>query len=644
MTKVARACSVPTLDAKVSSFDSSSSESTSSATACSDPLDYSGSGAKLRRANVWARHHVIDRLRQRGLTLHAKKRAGCSYWVVSPDVWWRHPLSRLALPWFVMAIDFYVFAEDPVNDSYLDYNFVALGHIFHLFTTWGKEVEGQCFLNSCVTQNILQVIVIILSVAGGMYVGRQWVHHRFLRDWCEFPLFGYIPPEEPESVDNTSGSDSDDDPVNRIESFVDAKEQSRMHAEAQEACDTNGSALIMIIFVCLFLFGGSVVFNYTVGGDFEHPLSANTHISFCKWSLFFQAFSVFLDIQCIAMVTDQVLQDWKVYPLFAPGLKELWTGQPRREANEGFQDYLERVVDVGGWKGARVPIFWSFMLGMPVLTTCVIYKTGHGYGDIKFLSTIFGGWTEVGRTYMLSWCCLMDLLVVAQDWDFPSFHDDVTINIGGTFVPQLSSLGPPACITEFLARRCTCPRIPCCPTGAQILKFLNFRMTGKWMTYLPLILAVLFGDLLCGKNQLAYAPEYFGQYVDSEYRVYTIMDREYLDKIYVDGRLNESARHLLTYEARWNVTTRQPLDHSAATDIMLNSRFVHKKFLFAIGEITDQELLGWLMGVAFAVVFALFVNIGNRIWKNTFVERLRALAEKPYELLNNRKCQEEDDD
>merc|ERR1712217_533681 len=151
-------------------------------------------------------------------------------------------------------------------------------------------------------------------------------------------------------------------------------------------------------------------------------------------------------------------------------------------------------------------------------------------------------------------------------------------------------------------------------------------MGGKWIAYMPMFLAVVFGDITCGKNQFAYHPSNYGQYVDpATDRIWTIMDQDYLRQAYVDGVLNASSAWMISYDARRNKTTGLALDNTTAqTDVLLNSRFTEHYFFFAFAGITDGELLMFLIGFAIAIWFAVMVFFGERIWKKDL--KLRWLA------------------
>jgi len=474
-----------------------------------------------------------------------------NFWVVDPHTWWRHPALRIFVPIFIMGLDFFVYGEDPVNDSRVEYAFPLLGHWYGLLCLWPSEVPLI----------VLRIVIIVVCTALGMYFGRQWVHHRLLRDRWRVTMFE----------------------------------------------GNNGTLLIMVFTIFIFLFFGALAYNFILGGSMEYPISSNTHMEFYKWGKVFQIFSVFLDIISIVMITDAVFQDRTHYPDWAAGFKRIW------------------VDACGGC--VRVLAVW---LGVPALmatTTFFILSTGHGGGSITWRdAVIFGGLSEVWRTNLLGICVFCDLLAVAQDWEFPSFRTPIDVMIAGTFSEQLSF----SWVSKFIGclcwpiPKCLCSGFSCCCSREDFVDFFHFKMTGPWLAYMPLVLAVIFGDLVCGKNQLTYSPANYGQYVDKHtHRIWNIMDKDYLKKAYTEGVL--TSPDLITYEARRDAHGK-PLDASAATDILLNSRYNHEPVFVKVGPVTDCELAAFLLAVLWAVLFMILVIGGERVWKSKAVGLVGTVA------------------
>jgi len=474
------------------------------------------------------------------------------YWIVNPYTWWRHPPARLSVPIFIMALDFFIYAEDPVNDSRVEYSFPILGHWYGLLCLWPSKA-GLI---------LLRVVIILVCFILGMYTGRQWVHHRFLRDRLGLTMFE----------------------------------------------ENKGTMIIMVIVVFVYLYIGALVYNFSLGGDTESPISSNTHLEFYKWGKVFQIFSVFLDIVSIIMISDNVLQDKSFYPDWGLRVKHLWNDA------------------CGGW--VRVIVSWLVFVALVSATTSGILSTGHHEGDITWQdSKVFGGLSEVWRTILLTLCVFCDLLAVAQDWEFPTFRTSVEVKIAGTFQNELNF----DFLSKFVSYLCwpfpswCCTKLPsCCCTREEIIEFFHFKMTGPWLTYLPLCLAVLFGDLSCAKNQFMYRPENYGQYVDpGTKRIWAILDKEYLSQAYTEGILTNSS--LIRYDARRDASG-EPLNDSAKTDVLLSSRYLHTEWFTSFGPVTDAELYMFLAGVFIAVGFCMLVGGGQRVVRSKAVELLGQIA------------------
>jgi hypothetical protein len=169
---------------------------------------------------------------------------------------------------------------------------------------------------------------------------------------------------------------------------------------------------------------------------------------------------------------------------------------------------------------------------------------------------------EFGRGSVISLILLIDLLIVFQDWEFPSFKA-ADIKIAGTFDTTIQCTCFEKCMNKFKNLKC----VRKC--SDWIGHFFAFNISGKWMNFGPLMVIIVL-DLNMFKNQLFYVPVDYGQYVDSTDRIWTIVDPNYLALAYEDGLLREGAESLIAWEARMgavNVTA------SALTDVPSNSKY-----------------------------------------------------------------------
>mmetsp|Transcript_83681 Transcript_83681/g.194610 ORF Transcript_83681/g.194610 Transcript_83681/m.194610 type:complete len:650 (-) Transcript_83681:112-2061(-) len=447
-------------------------------------------------------------------------------WLINPHVWWRHPLARILVVWLILLLDMWLFGEDPVNDSHVEANLSGAGHLYNFLLDW-PAAAGLC---------ILRFVLVALSIVFGCYVGRQWIHHRLFRDRLKLEMFS----------------------------------------------ECNGTWLVMGLSSTFTLLVGCMLYNLFLASSPAEQITGATGMemrTFCKAT---QICSVTADLVAILMVTDAVLQDRTYYPRWAPWLKWLWT------------DSCRGCV--------RVVVVWIiFSLGVS-LTVWGILNTGKDATDFRWDDRRIGGLTEVARALMMSCVVFCDLFTVVQDWGFPSFQQPVDlpleeqVMIAGTWVREINCncltrcaracLCLPRCLMAC-GRRCwerccpTCCRWPkCCRCRCSLsevlpdLSFLHVRITGSWLTYGPLFFVMCI-DLFCTRTQLIYAPELYGQYVEpEEQRIWTILDQAFLLKAYDDGYLREGMEDLLTFEARRNVSTGEALSESAATDVLLNARYL----------------------------------------------------------------------
>eukprot|EP01012_Entosiphon_sulcatum_P060104 TRINITY_DN8488_c0_g1_i1.p1 TRINITY_DN8488_c0_g1~~TRINITY_DN8488_c0_g1_i1.p1 ORF type:complete len:764 (-),score=136.43 TRINITY_DN8488_c0_g1_i1:15-2306(-) len=94
-----------------------------------------------------------------------------------------HPLARLALAGLLPILNFFIFAEDPANDSKTTANFLVAGSIYELVVMRYPRSAGVVVLKlSC-------IIFPALMLAVGKYV----IHDIILRNMLRLQMFGYDP-------------------------------------------------------------------------------------------------------------------------------------------------------------------------------------------------------------------------------------------------------------------------------------------------------------------------------------------------------------------------------------------------------------------------------------------------------------------
>jgi hypothetical protein len=118
-------------------------------------------------------------------------------------------------------------------------------------------------------------------------------------------------------------------------------------------------------------------------------------------------------------------------------------------------------------------------------------------------------------------------------------------------------------------------------------------------------------DLLCTKTQMFYTPLTYGQYPDPSGKIWTIIDEDYLATAYSSSgtylESQDATAALVSFEARWNVTTGEPLSESAATDVQINAFYT---------EDPGSKYVAFLVGLSIIAIFAWMVIQAD--WKRTY--------------------------
>eukprot|EP00794_Sanderia_malayensis_P012796 gene12796-14109_t len=242
------------------------------------------------------------------------------------------------------------------------------------------------------------------------------------------------------------------------------------------------------------------------------------------------------------MVTDMMLQESSKYPNWAKAPRNWWKGNK-------------------GWN--RVVLFWAVLL---VLTAIVASAIISDYIRWDTLNRDFIHTSEIGRGFLASFILVMDLMIVMQDWDFPSFDTNFDIKLPGINTAHIQFKIP-----SFMRR-----------------SHWMVHITGKWFNY-GIIFLVMILDLNMWKNQIFYKPYNYGQYVGPSGRVYSVKDRAFL------ASKNTTT---LTYAWRWshpNVNNSYGM-----SDVVVNSRFRNHSLA--------------VKGTAFIPCLAGFVIFGLLIW------------------------------
>jgi TMEM117 protein family len=167
----------------------------------------------------------------------------------------------------------------------------------------------------------------------------------------------------------------------------------------------------------------------------------------------------------------------------------------------------------------RISLFWVI-----TLVTCSIVISFIAVDVLKWDS--FGDGTfalsEMGRSFLAGAITAMDLIIVAQDWEFPTFNTNHSVNLPGTDMHSID---------------------------IKWFSFLRVHITGKWFNY-GIITMVMMFDFKMLSNQVTYIPENYAQYYDTDGRIYTIVDSADIQVF----ETNVTARQFFTPALRVNST------------------------------------------------------------------------------------------
>jgi hypothetical protein len=266
--------------------------------------------------------------------------------------------------------------------------------------------------------------------------------------------------------------------------------------------ENKGTWFIMFFTTILSLFLGSELFNYFVTvGSSKGAASELIHTDYIGLNNenFFRvaATGTWLGDSITAfMVIDMMLQD-RYYPDYVH-----WAPCGRR-----------------WWQGKfRIIFFWSAMIIMTTIFALIVY------GDLIVWDEYNWGFytNEAARAFLASVITLFDLLIVMQDWEFPTFESPQDVKIIGFDVEEIK--WRPAWIQN---------------------EFFEIHVTGKWFNY-GIIFVVMGLDFNMLKNQIIYDPPAFGQYTGPDNRVWTIVDETEADRI----ARSPIERENLTFESR----------------------------------------------------------------------------------------------
>ena len=177
----------------------------------------------------------------------------------------------------------------------------------------------------------------------------------------------------------------------------------------------------------------------------------------------------------------------------------------------------------------RIYLFWSITF---ILCTVVITCISTDAVNWDTMGNDFTSTNETTRGLLAAVITFMDLTIVMQDWEFPTFVTNQNIKLPGLDTYEIN--------WKFLD---------------YLSDFFTIHITGKWFNY-GIITCVMMLDLNMLKNQVVYDPIDFAQYTGPDDRIYTVTDPAEIAQFLIDPSN-------FTYELR-----------QGSGDLKMNSRYV----------------------------------------------------------------------
>eukprot|EP00736_Rhodelphis_marinus_P007899 Rmarinus@m.24038 len=438
-------------------------------------------------------------------------------------VWYaKHPYTRLFISFQIMFLNFYMFAEDPIVHSQSECYSMVIGDIFSAFYSPNRPSVSDTDAGKTITRFVGLACFVLL----GMYIGKYWIHDRWLRDKKKMKMFGY------DDGSNSAYTPADKDNGSWFVMFfstcfmifVGAKCWNAVVAESfneeeREECDTldfhvyvNGTAMEQQYTEC------SIATDWEISSAMG--MKYQTYYTAAMCGTFLGDYITFL------MVFDMVMQD-----LSKPA------SEPRRQYGEVLQSTAQWWMH--GWH--RIAGFWLMFVGVATVVLSIIISGVIVWDDVN---PGLAPTTETGRALLASVITLSDLLIVAQDWEFPFFAASQDFKIAGTDFSNFNW---------------------------NLWRGLDLHIAGKWFNY-GIIFCVMGLDFNMLYTQIIYEPCNYGQFTDPDGHIYSIENDHMLD-VAVGGMaatncsLIEAYGHLLL---NYDITTD---DVDDVNDLKIESRF-----------------------------------------------------------------------
>jgi len=305
---------------------------------------------------------------------------------------------------------------------------------------------------------ILRGVTCLIIFIGGPLIG-WWVIHRILLKRClKLKMFGYYDPKELMRMALENESGYQD-----------------------EIDEYKGSWFTMIVTT---VFWGVIWYNmYNAIVPSQYDVDDWLGINEYLFGQLAASMSWMGDSFTFFMILDSMLQQKNKYP-------HSWIAPSRYG---GFW--------MNTWNGYfRIVVVWiCFSIGSIIVVYKVWITNDSEFEEWRLRQEYTTNESE--RAFIGALIFGLDLAIVTQDWDFPEFRNEEKIMITGFSVLQVSF--PPKCIKD------------------NIPSNFWFKINGKWMNYLPLVLVMAL-DMAAFIALAWYEPGEFGQYTGPDHKIWSI--------------------------------------------------------------------------------------------------------------------------
>eukprot|EP00992_Anisonema_acinus_P011774 TRINITY_DN7668_c0_g2_i1.p1 TRINITY_DN7668_c0_g2~~TRINITY_DN7668_c0_g2_i1.p1 ORF type:complete len:465 (+),score=51.27 TRINITY_DN7668_c0_g2_i1:41-1435(+) len=409
-----------------------------------------------------------------------------------------HPYARIFTCACVFALDWVLYAVDPTahskKETFIPVVGEAASFVFRKYPPHGWS--------------LVKIEMWLFCIVFGCMLGRV-IHHGILRDFLKLEMFGaYQPPK----------------------------------------LRTKGSWTVMLLTVTLALPAGAYAYNAITRITYprwykDYTLTNRLGMSEESFAYITTMFTFVADFWAVFAILDQLLQDDMLSHTGPATAHEICPAEADGADTQGAPQWVYSGrfrKRYHGWSGPicrwwdrwRITAFWASFLACSTIVAVLIPGSVVAWEHSK-------GSTETVRALIASLVAMLDVAILAQDWEFPSFNSALDIKLPG--LPQFEM-------------------------DVHSAHWGRIYVSGKWMSYGPLFVTIVL-DLNAVNTLIGYHPKDYAQYTNPR-----------TNRIYFVDTWTEANRVglNLTWAARNGNMTHN------FTDPGLNSRFIGTPYVWKL--------------------------------------------------------------